>query len=224
MKNKVICLISTLCLILCAFLSCVDYWCFSNSFYKNEYTKLDTANEISMSQDDLDKTTDVLLGYLKDKYSSLDTQAKVEGISREVFNDREKAHMVDVKNLYQNVLVVRNVCFIVYLLSFIYICFSSNTKYIFSSYKKSLAIFGFIIGFILLFCLIDFDGFWTNFHHVFFPNNDLWLLDPRTDILIMMVPSQFFFDLCISIIVSIIVFLLGIYFIFKYLDRKLAND
>lgn len=224
MKNKVICLISTLCLIVCAFLSCVDYWCFSNSFYKNEYTKLDTANEIGMSQDDLDKTTDVLLGYLKDKYSSLDTIAKVEGFTREVFNDREKAHMVDVKNLYQNVLVVRNICFVLYLLTFVYICFSGNTKYIFSSYKKSLAIFGFIIGFILLFCLIDFDGFWTNFHHIFFPNNDLWLLDPRTDILIMMVPSQFFFDLCISIIVSIVVFLLGIYLIFKYLDRKLIND
>ena len=224
MKNKVICLISTFCLIICAFLSCIDYWCFSSSFYKNEYTKLDTANQIGMSQDDLDKTGDVLLGYLKDKYSSLDTKAKVEGVTREVFNDREKAHMLDVKNLYQNVLIVRNACFVVYLLSFIYICFSSNTKYIFTSYKKSLAIFSFVIAFILLFCLIDFDGFWTNFHHIFFPNNNLWLLDPRTDILIMMVPSQFFFDLCISIIVSIIVFLLGLYFIFKYLDRKLIND
>lgn len=224
MKNKVICLISTFCLIICAFLSCIDYWCFSSSFYKNEYTKLDTANQIGMSQDDLDKTSDVLLGYLKDKYSSLDTKAKVEGVTREVFNDREKAHMLDVKNLYQNVLIVRNACFVVYLLSFIYICFSSNTKYIFTSYKKSLAIFSFVIAFILLFCLIDFDGFWTNFHHIFFPNNNLWLLDPRTDILIMMVPSQFFFDLCISIIVSIIVFLLGLYFIFKYLDRKLIND
>ena len=224
MKNKVVCLISTFCLIICAFLSCIDYWCFSSSFYKNEYTKLDTANQIGMSQDDLDKTSDVLLGYLKDKYSSLDTKAKVEGVTREVFNDREKAHMLDVKNLYQNVLIVRNACFVVYLLSFIYICFSSNTKYIFTSYKKSLAIFSFVIAFILLFCLIDFDGFWTNFHHIFFPNNNLWLLDPRTDILIMMVPSQFFFDLCISIIVSIIVFLLGLYFIFKYLDRKLIND
>ena len=224
MKNKVVCLISTFCLIICAFLSCIDYWCFSSSFYKNEYTKLDTANQIGMSQDDLDKTSDVLLGYLKDKYYSLDTKAKVEGVTREVFNDREKAHMLDVKNLYQNVLIVRNACFVVYLLSFIYICFSSNTKYIFTSYKKSLAIFSFVIAFILLFCLIDFDGFWTNFHHIFFPNNNLWLLDPRTDILIMMVPSQFFFDLCISIIVSIIVFLLGLYFIFKYLDRKLIND
>ncbi len=177
-----------------------------------------------MSQEDLDKSTDVLLGYLKDKYSSLDIEAKVEGITRQVFNDREKAHMVDVKDLYQNALTVRNICFIVYLLTFIYVCFSGNVKYLFSSYKKSLCIFGFIIGFILLFCLIDFDGFWTNFHHIFFPSNDLWLLDPRTDILIMMVPSQFFFDLCISIIVSILVFLLGLYFIFKYLDRKLIND
>ncbi len=212
------------CLILCAFLSCIDYWCFSDSFYQNEYLKLDTANDIGMSISDLNKTTDVLLGYLQDKYQTLDTDANVNGMDREVFNDREKAHMVDVKNLYQNVLVVRNVAFVVYLLTFVYVCFTDNKKYIFSSYKKSLAIFGFIIGFILLFCLIDFDGFWTNFHHIFFPNNDLWLLDPRTDILIMMVPEQFFFDLCISIIVSIIVFLGGVYFLFKHLDRKVFND
>lgn len=177
-----------------------------------------------MSDADLDKTTNVLLGYLQNKYDSLDLQIKVNGVTREVFNEREKAHMVDVKDLYQNVLVVRNICFVVFILSLIYIVYTNNSNLIFNSYKKSLMIFGFIIGFILLFCLIDFDGFWINFHHVFFPDNDLWLLNPNTDILIMMVPEQFFFDLCISIIISIIVFLSGIYFIFKFLDRKIIND
>lgn len=207
-------------LIVCAFLSCIDFWCFNNSFYKNEYSKLNTASSIGMSNTDLDKTTDVLLGYLKGKYETLEVNANVNGEDRLVFNDRETAHMVDVKNLYDNVLVVRNVLFFVYLVTFVYVLYSNNAKLIFVEYKKALMVLGLIIGFILLFCLIDFDGFWTNFHHVFFPNNDLWLLDPRTDILIMMVPGQFFFDLCISIILSIIVFLALIYFILRTLDKR----
>ncbi len=207
-------------LIVCAFLTCIDFWCFSNSFYKSEYSKLNTANEIGMSSTDLDKTTDVLLGYLKGKYETLKVSANVNGEDRLVFNDRETAHMVDVKNLYDNVIIIRNVLFVVYLITFIYVLYTNNASLIFSEYKKSLMVLGFIIGFILLFCLIDFDGFWTNFHHVFFPNNDLWLLDPKTDILIMMVPSQFFFDLCISIILSIIVFLVLIYFVLRKLDKR----
>lgn len=207
-------------LIVCAFLSCIDFWCFNNSFYKNEYSKLNTASSIGMSNTDLDKTTDVLLGYLKGKYETLEVSANVNGEDRLVFNDRETAHMVDVKKLYDNVLIVRNVLFVVYLVTFIFVLYSNNAKLIFGEYKKALMVLGFIIGFILLFCLIDFDGFWTNFHHVFFPNNDLWLLDPRTDILIMMVPGQFFFDLCISIILSIIVFLALIYFVLRTLDKR----
>ena len=37
------------------------------------------------------------------------------------------------------------------------------------------------------------------FHHIFF-RNDLWLLDPNTDILIMMVPETFFFHLVFRIL------------------------
>ncbi len=206
--------------IVCAFLSCIDFWCFNNSFYKNEYSKLNTASNIGMSSEDLNKTTDVLLGYLKGKYETLEVSANVNGKDRLVFNERETAHMVDVKDLYDNALLVRNILFVVYLVSFVYILYTNQASLIFYEYKKALLVIGFIIGFILLFCLIDFDGFWLNFHHVFFPNNDLWLLDPRTDILIMMVPEQFFFDLCISIIVSIIAFLTLIYFVLKLLDKR----
>ena len=39
--------------------------------------------------------------------------------------------------------------------------------------------------------LIDFDGLFTTFHHLAF-TNDLWLLDPRTDLLIRLMPEEFF--------------------------------
>ena len=41
--------------------------------------------------------------------------------------------------------------------------------------------------------LINFDFVFTRFHFLSFAN-DLWMLDPRTDNLIIMFPQRFFFE------------------------------
>ena len=181
-----------------AFLSCVNYWSFNKAFYKNEYKKLGVAKYIGISEEDLNKTTDVLLGYIKGENKTLDIECRINGITRPVFNDREKGHMLDVKSLYDGAIVIRNVSFVIFVLSFIYI---GRSKELFIGYKYSLSLVGLIIAFLLLFCLIDFEGFWLGFHHLFFPFNDLYILDPRYDILVMMVPEGFFFDLCILMMI-----------------------
>ena len=200
-----------------AFLSSVNYWSFNKSFYKNEYKKLNVAEYIGISEEDLNKTTDVLLGYIKGENKTLDIECRINGITRSVFNDREKAHMLDVKNLYDGAIIVRHVSFVIFVLSFIYI---GRSKELFIGYKYSLSLVGLIIAFLLLFCLMDFEGFWLAFHHLFFPFNDLYILDPRYDILVMMVPEGFFFDLCVLIVASTSVMLVGLYFVL----RKFLND
>lgn len=199
------------------FLSCVNYWSFNKSFYNNEYKKLNVAEYIGISEEDLNKTTDVLLGYIKGNNKTLDIECRINGITRSVFNDREKAHMLDVKILYDGAIVVRNVSFVIFVLSFICI---GRSKELFIGYKYSLSLVGLIIAFLLLFCLMDFEGFWLAFHHLFFSFNDLYILDPRYDILVMMVPEGFFFDLCVLIVVSTSVMLVGLYFVL----RKFLND
>ena len=217
MKNKYLSIICTLSLITFTFFSCVNYWSFNKSFYKDEYKNLGVAEYIGISEDDLNKTTDILLSYIKGENDSLDIECKINGMTREVFNDREKAHMIDVRSLYDGLIIVRNVSFIIFVLSFIYI---GKTKSLFIDYKYSLSLVGFIMAFILLFCLMDFEGFWLAFHHLFFPFNDLYILDPRYDVLVMMLPEGFFFDLCILIVVSTTMVLVGLYFVL----RKFLND
>lgn len=223
MKNKIVGLICCLSLLLATIISIIDFWCFSDAFYKNEYTNLKTAESIGMSEEDLAKTTDVLLNYLKDRNNTLDIEVKVKGQLREVFNEREKAHMVDVRELYLNAIVVRNVAYAIFAFCLIILVYKKNLTILYKSYLKALAIFGFIFLAVGIFCIIDFDTFWTQFHHVFFSTNDLWLLDPRTDILIMMVPSKFFFDLCVSIVFSIFVIMFIYFIIIKILDKKVIN-
>lgn len=222
-KIKIISFIFCFSLLLVGILSSIDYWCFNKEFYYSEYSKLNTAESIGMSEDDLNKATDTLLDYLKDKRGDLIVEASVNGKTREVFNQRETAHMIDVKALYQNVLIIRNVFGILVVICLALLIFKYDFKYLFIEYKNALLVFVFIFSLIGIFCLIDFNTFWIGFHHVFFPNNDLWLLDPRTDILIMMVPEQFFFDLCISIVLSIFVLIIGMYFILKFVDKNFIN-
>ena len=64
--------------------------------------------------------------------------------------------------------------------------------------KTSAVLMG-LAGALAFYAFLDFNEFWTMFHHIFF-RNDLWLLDPNTDILIMMVPETFFFHLVFRIL------------------------
>ena len=133
--------------------------------------------------------------------------------------------MIDVRELYLNAVLVRNIAAGVFAACLAILLYTRQLGVMFSSYKKALAVFAFVFGFIAVFCIIDFDSFWTYFHHVFFPMNDLWLLDPRTDILIMMVPGKFFFDLCVSIVFTVFVLMIMYYILLKILDRKVfGND
>ncbi len=176
-----------------------------------------------MSKDDLNKTTDVLLSYIKDYDKTLDISVNINGENRQVFNEREKAHMIDVRDLYQNAIKVRNFSLLIYAFSLVILIMNKGLNELYRGFKKALGIFVIMFGLIAVFCLIDFNAFWTNFHHVFFPSNDLWLLDPRTDVLIMMVPEKFFFDLCVLIIFSIFILMLIFFIIIKLLDKRIFN-
>ena len=57
-----------------------------------------------------------------------------------------------------------------------------------------------IVGMVLLIWgLIDFDGLFTAFHRIAF-TNDGWLLDPRTDLLIRLMPTRLFIRLAVRIL------------------------
>ena len=152
-----------------------------------------TAAEIGMNREDLQRATDTLLDYLKDKRDDLFVQANIGGQEREVFNERETLHMVDVKNLYLWAMRIGNGLLILAVLFYLWAFFSGQDKRaVLGGYLQGNFILLGIIAVLGIYAAIDFNSFWTGFHHIFF-TNDLWLLDPRTDILIQMVPEQFFF-------------------------------
>jgi integral membrane protein (TIGR01906 family) len=188
-------------LVLGLLIAIVDAQCFSKSFYRQEYEKLDTAAYIGMSQTDLDSATGVLLDYLRGKRDDLTVYAEINGAKREVFNQREKLHMQDVRTLYQKSMALGYWMLAAGTLFFAWALLKKmRRRNALQGYIQGNALFLCILGVLGLYAVLDFYTFWTTFHQMFF-SNDLWLLNPETDILILMVPEQFFFDLVMRIAV-----------------------
>ena len=118
MKKPKLLVLGWMLLIVAVFLTLVDVCCFDRSFYVKEYEKNRTAEVIGISDEQLMMVTEHLLGYLENSEEVLKIDAEIGGVVRNVFDERDTMHMVDVKVLYQNAMLVRNVTMVVALLIF----------------------------------------------------------------------------------------------------------
>lgn len=182
-------------------------------FYTREYAKLGVAEDIGISFDDLKQATEVLIDYTTGEREDMVVEADFGGQTREVFNDREKAHMADVQTLFLSAKAISRICVGVAVGAYLVLFLTTKQKrWLFRGYLTANYIFIAVFAAIAIYAAADFSAFWTNFHYVFF-TNDLWLLNPATDNLILMVPEQFFYDLVFRIVgwfVGICVVLYGI--------------
>lgn len=125
-----------------------------------------------------------------------------ESLINKDFNEREVSHMVDVHKLYNLNMIVTYITSGILIASIIYlvIAYKNNIslyrdlKFIRNAFLIILLAIIILTGIISL----DFDSAFIKFHELFF-NNNLWLLDPRTDVMIRMLPQDFFMNMAIRI-------------------------
>lgn len=195
--------------------------CFNRDFFDYEYEKNNVYEKIGIDEDNLSKATDVLLGYIENREDSIDVEVTVDGEKTMMFNEREAEHMVDVKNLYLTVKNTARVAAVVFIVCMLILFNSTKVpfSFIIKASKKVYTAISCILACLLMFALSDFNTFWTCFHKLFF-RNDLWLLNPRTDRMILMVPSGFFFDLIMMIVIIFVLANVVFILIANYKSRK----
>ena len=190
-------------LIIGILIASIEVFAVNPGFFASEYKKLDTAQRIGISEDDLSIVTKNLLDYTTGARDTLDMKAQISGQMQEVFGDREKEHMVDVRELYLGARDVRTFSLIgaafFIILAFI-LGWREALWRLGRAFLRVSAAFVVIVAGLAIYAAADFTSFWTSFHHMFF-TNDLWILNAQTDVLIMMVPEQFFSDLVMWIII-----------------------
>ena len=115
----------------------------------------------------------------------------VDGTEYAAFNAKEQQHMADVQNLFKlcNGQVWSVIAVVVIAIIAEFHLFSDERTL--RAFRRTLLfILTMVVAIVVLAC-IDFNSLFILFHKIAF-TNDLWLLDPQTDLLIRLMPTGFF--------------------------------
>ena len=169
-------------------------------WYEKEYEKYEVLTDLEMEMPDVMEVTKEMMKYLRGDREDLVVQTTVNGIEREFFNDREKAHMVDVLELFLGGLLLRRIgiALTVLAVGMIVITKGDWKRILPKSFLIGTGCFLTVTAVVGIAFTTNFNKYFIIFHHMFFDNN-LWLLDPATDLMIRMLPEGFFLDMIIRI-------------------------
>lgn len=194
-------IMASLAMIVILLISSFEIGAYSDfGWYEKEYEKYDVLTDLEMEMSDAMEVTKEMMAYLRGDRADLVVNTVVDGEEREFFNDREKAHMVDVQNLFLGGLDLRLGAAVVFVGSITLLVFTKGDwkKVLPKSFLIGMGTFIAVTVALGLLFMSDFYKYFTLFHEIFF-DNDLWLLDPRTDLLIRMLPQGFFSDMVLRI-------------------------
>lgn len=159
-----------------------------------------------------------------------------EDLINETFNNREVLHMKDVHQLFElnkKLNLASKLVFYSFIISsIIKIVYKAKVKtltgkdldfYIekYKTIKNFILIFVGVLLILSVFIATDFNKYFIKFHELFF-NNDLWVLNPETDIMIRMLPEDYFMLMAsriafsfISKLATIIIIIMGLAYLAK---------
>tara|TARA_B100001996_G_scaffold242228_1_gene187427 strand:- start:1284 stop:1973 length:690 start_codon:yes stop_codon:yes gene_type:complete len=194
-----------------------------DSFYEFEFQKNNTSFKTGITKTDLEKIVDNTQDFFNEKSNEkIYMNTYINGVEKQLFNQKEIIHMVDVKVLLNNIKLISVLMWsavIICILIYFKLNNQNKTKLLKSAAKSYLKFSFSITAIILIAILIGFRWIFYLFHIISF-DNDLWILDPRKDYLIKIFEEIFFMDATLIIgiftLSSSIIFLLISNIINKY--------
>ena len=187
----------------------------TDSFYEFEFNKNNTALKTGIDESDLSLVVDNIQDFFNEKSNEkIHMTTYIKGIKKKLFNSKEIRHMIDVKNLILNIKFFNYLLWTAVLIILLIKISLSKDKILntFRVIAKSYFIYSVsILISTLILLALSFRWIFYFFHIISF-NNNLWILDPRTDYLIKIFEEIFFMDAAIFIGIltlfsSIIIFL-----------------
>jgi len=169
--------------------------------YQKGFDKYHISLKTGISSEDLTNVGGEIQKYFNSLEEPLNVTTKIFGEERILFNNREVTHMRDVKKLIHLVYCVMIISGAYIIGTITWSCISGP---IFPLYiRPRTIIYGCGLTILLVLSLgfmslMGFDEVFVIFHEMSF-GNDLWILDPRTDYLLMLFPLGFWFDTTMKI-------------------------
>ena len=196
-------------------------------FYETEYEKYQVTDALGMGMRDVMEVTDHMMAYLIGAEEELSIVTHVDGKEQDFFNEQDRIHMADVKDLFLGGLKVRTICLILaaFLILVLAVRKADLKRFLPGCYFRAFGIFLAAAAFLAAAFAIDFTRCFTIFHEIFF-TNDLWIFDPATDYMIRMLPEGFFADMVArigGIFLGILAALFVVFFIWRRIAWKKEN-
>ena len=198
------------------------------SVYQKEYEKYDVLSELDMTMNDVMYVTHEMMAYLRGGRDTLSVMTTVEGKEQDFFNEQDRFHMGEVRDLFIGGLNIRMGSCIAAVLCLVFLLATRADirKVIPRSYQAALGVSAAATAIIGIAAVIDFNTVFVQFHHIFF-DNDQWIFDPATDYMIRMLPEGLFYDFVMrigGIFLGILAILLAASLIPGYLRKKKENN
>jgi len=173
----------------------------SRVLYNYGFDKYAVGETTGLADSELDKVARGFIQYFGSNQESISLVVEREGQPFELFNEREVAHLEDVKALlHQDYIVLLGT--LGYALSYIGVSFILGRPGFGRRLSRAVIAGGVLTLFLMLAAglatFFNFDGFFYQFH-VFSFANDFWLLDPATDFLVMLFPQGFWYDATVAV-------------------------
>ena len=175
---------------------------------------------------ELDRAATQIIDYFNNDEDLLDVRVNFRGTGVSLYNQREVLHMRDVKGLMTGTFAVSLWTGVLLLAVGIGGAVLLGHRFWGLLYRAAAwSALGSLVLIAILFIavLIDFNFVFTRFHFLSFAN-DLWMLDPRTDNLIIMFPQRFFFEATLLIAVMTAIEFTGLVVGAKLLSNRYGRS
>ena len=186
-------------------------------FYQYQYEKNGISEITGFSNEELMLITRHLVQFFNSKVDSAQLMVEKKGKPLYLFHDYEIEHLNDVKTLFHSLFQV-SIITLSYFTAYLIFTMVSRNKNRWYYFWKGLRN-GNILTLVLLIALgvvvfLGFNNIFIKFHYLVFgdPASSPWILDPRTDYLIMMYPLNFWQDAVVMgiAVISIVALLLAL--------------
>jgi len=168
---------------------------YSEDYYKAEFQKHGVYE--SLKGHDIEKINKDVLDYFKNKDNL---------INNDFFNEREKAHLLDVKKLLNDIFYLFYLLILNFIILIIALYFLNKRKFL--RYIGFSLAFGSALSFLYAFVLwlalkFNFGETFTLFHKLFFKGN--WMFNPLTNKMVVLYQEGFFFDFAFDVVLRTLI-------------------
>jgi integral membrane protein (TIGR01906 family) len=180
----------------------VNVFAHSADLYKYGFSKYRISAVTGIGDEQLNGVAQRMADFFSGKLTSPQMTISMKGVERQLYNQKELVHLDDVRSIISIFKALQIAAILAFLAAGASVFSLLGIRRLLRGIQAGAIVTLSVMGLLVAWSLIDFDSLFNLFHIVSF-SNDLWLLDPTKDYLIMMFTESFFYDAAIMVIATI---------------------